>query len=138
VRTVVDASVALKWYFDESGGSAADRLLEAYASGARDLVAPDLVVAEFANAIWKKVRRGECSPDAAGAILDLWEDDLPEIVPSAPLARRALDLAVALAHPVYDCLYLAAAIEYEAGFATADRVLARTARSVLASVELIE
>jgi predicted nucleic acid-binding protein len=27
VRTVVDASVALKWYFDEPGASAADRLL---------------------------------------------------------------------------------------------------------------
>ena len=35
---------------------------------------------------------------------------------------------------VYDCLYLAAAIEYEAAFVTADRRLARTVGTVLADV----
>jgi predicted nucleic acid-binding protein len=134
---VVDASVALKWYFDEAGSQQAEQLLDEHAAGQRDLIAPELVVAEFANGIWKKVRRGECSPEIADAILDLWADDLPALLPSVSLAGRALDLAVTLDHPVYDCLYLAAAIAHEAGFATADRALARAARSVLARVELV-
>lgn len=137
MRTVVDASVALKWYFDEPGSAAAEALLEEHAGGRRDLMAPDLVVAELANGIWKKVRRGECSPEIAASILDLWEDDVPELLPSAGLAERALELALALGHPVYDCLYLAAAIAHEASFATSDRALARVARTLLARVELI-
>jgi predicted nucleic acid-binding protein len=135
---VVDASVALKWYFDEDGSAAADRLLAQQAQGACDLLAPDLVVSEFANALWKKIRRGECDRPTAEGILQLWETDRPELVASSLLAGRALALAVELEHSVYDCLYLAAAIDHEAGFATADRRLARAARDLLARVELVE
>jgi predicted nucleic acid-binding protein len=137
LRTIVDTSVAVKWYFEESGHAAADAILEAQIAGERDLLAPDLVVPEFANVLWKKTRRGECSSDDAVAILDLWETDRPELVPSSELAARALALASALDHSVYDCLYLATAIELDAAFATADRQLARAARTVLAEVELI-
>jgi predicted nucleic acid-binding protein len=137
VRVVVDASVALKWYFDEAGSAAADRLLEAGIEGERELLAPDLVAAEFANVLWKKVRRGECEPDEARGILSLWEVDRPLLVPSVDLVPRALELALALEHPVYDCLYLAAAVESAAALATADRQLARVARMLLAEVELV-
>ena len=42
-----------------------------------------------------------------------------------------------LGHPVYDCLYISTAIEFEAALATADARLARAARSVVAEVRLI-
>jgi len=137
VRTVVDASVALQWYFEEPGSPQAEALLEEHAAGRRDLIAPDLLIAEFGNGLWKKVRRGECDRDAADAILELWEVDRPELVPCAPLIERALDLALALDHPVYDCLYVATAVAHEAALATADRQLARAARTVLARIELV-
>jgi predicted nucleic acid-binding protein len=53
------------------------------------------------------------------------------------LSVRAFELATALDQPAYDCLYLALAIELEASLATADRRLARVARSVLERVELV-
>jgi predicted nucleic acid-binding protein len=134
---VTDASVAVKWYFPEPGHEAADRLLAAAISGERDLLAPDLIVAEFTNVLWKKIESSECDREAADAILALWQIDRPELVPSADLAARSLALATVLHHPVYDCLYLAAAIEYQAAFATADRRLARAARTVLSAVEWI-
>jgi predicted nucleic acid-binding protein len=137
LRTVVDASVALKWYFEEPGREAADAILEARIAGERDLLAPDLVVPEFANALWKKTRRGECSARDAAELWELWETDLPELLPSTELAPRALALANALDHSVYDCLYVAAAIEADAAFATADQTLARAARTVIGQVELV-
>jgi predicted nucleic acid-binding protein len=57
--------------------------------------------------------------------------------PSAELAPRALALANALHHSVYDCLYMAAAIEAHAGFASADRTLASAARNVVVEVKLV-
>jgi predicted nucleic acid-binding protein len=127
----------LKWYFDEPGASAADRLLAEFAAGDRELLAPDLIVAEFGNALWKRIRRGECDLAAAGSILALWEGEHPPLVPGSMVAAHALSLAVELDHPVYDCLYLATALAFDAGFATADRALARAARGPLAEVLLI-
>lgn len=138
MRTVVDASVSVKWYFPEPGHLAADALLAEAIDGQRDLLAPDLIVAEFTNTLWKKIRREECSDDDAEQILDLWEVDRPRLVETAPLARRALELAVRLGQPVYDCLYLAAAIDHEAALVTADVRLARAGRAVLADLLLID
>jgi predicted nucleic acid-binding protein len=137
LRTVVDGSVAVKWYFPERGHAEADRILAAAASGERELLAPDLIAPEFTNVLWKKIQLSQCDRETAEAILALWETDRPTLLPSVELAPRGLALAIALQHPVYDCLYLAAAIEYEAALATADRRLAKAARSVLSAVEWI-
>ena len=138
MRIVVDASVAAKWYFAEPGHEAADRVLAARIAGEHELLAPDLIVPEFVNVLWKRVRRQECTRAAAQVVLELWEVDRPSLVASSDLATQAFDLATALDQSVYDCLYLALALEIEAPLATADRQLARAARSVSAQVELIE
>ena len=44
-----------------------------------------------------------------------------EIVASDVLVERALDLAVALKHPIYDCLYLALALVRGARVVSTDR-----------------
>ncbi len=137
MRTVVDASVVAKWYLPEPGCEAADELLAAATAGEHELLAPDLLLPELTNVLWKKVRGGECDADSAAEILELLETDCPLLIPSRTLAPRALELALALGHPVYDCLYLAAAIEADARLATADATLARAARTVLAEVERI-
>jgi predicted nucleic acid-binding protein len=137
MKSVVDASVALKWYFPENGAAEATRLLDQAIEGATDLLAPDLIWPEFANALWRKIRQSECTAEQALAILELFEQDAPALVASGPLAARAVELAHRLGETVYDCLYLAAAIEEGASLATADARLARCARSVVADVELI-
>jgi predicted nucleic acid-binding protein len=137
MRTVVDGSVAAKWYFAEPGSEAADSILAAGITGERELFAPDLIVPEFVNVLWKRVRRRECSRAAAAEILALWDVDRPQLVASSDLAARALGLAHELDLPVYDCLYLGLAIELDASLATADRPLARAAHSHVDRVELI-
>jgi predicted nucleic acid-binding protein len=138
VRTVIDASVAAKWYFAEQGHEAADRILAARVARERELLAPDLIVPEFANVLWKHVRRQECSRDAAEAILAFWEVDRPSLVASSLFSNQAFQLATVLDQSVYDCFYLALALAIEAPLVTADRRLARAGRSISAQVELIE
>ena len=134
MRTVVDASVVAKWYFPESGQPSAEALLQESIAMRQELIAPDLLESEFANILWKKVRREECSDRTAFEILTLWETDRPSLVSSRLLVGRALDLALRFDHPVYDCLYVATAIEYESPLATADRRLQRLARSLVTEV----
>ncbi len=137
MRIVVDGSVAAKWYFAEPGHEAADRVLAARIAGEHELLAPDLIVPEFVNVLWKRVRRRECSHDTAQEILALWDVDRPSLVPSSHLAAHAFQLATTLDQSVYDCLYLALALAIEAPLMTADQQLARAARSAAAQVELI-
>jgi predicted nucleic acid-binding protein len=136
-RDVIDASVAAKWYFPEPGSRAATSVLDAAISGSRELVSPDLLTAEFTNVLRKKVRLNECRPDEARTILDLFATDRPRLVESEGLLTRALELALRLDHSVYDCLYVAAAVEHDARLVTADRRLARSSAALLAEVHLI-
>ena len=50
---VIDASVAIKWVIEEPGTR------EALSLRRHRLFAPDLLVAECANILWKKTRRNE-------------------------------------------------------------------------------
>jgi predicted nucleic acid-binding protein len=119
VTLVIDASVALKWFIEEEGTVQASALL----TGPDMLIAPDLIVAEVANAGWKAVRAGSMlaeQHDHATARLPLAFDSL---IPLDSLAPRAVAISRALNHPVYDCFYLALAEERAAKLVTADRRL---------------
>ena len=101
---VVDASVAIKWLVDEAGSDAAASLKGA------DLAAPALIRIEVANVLRTLSARKSI---AAGVAIDLFAlfQTAPVVVVEHDdaLERRALELAIALGHPVYDCLYLALA-----------------------------
>lgn len=62
---VVDASVAFKWFVAETGSAEARALLGMGAP----LEAPELLLAEVANAVWKMERRGCVMTRQATAIL---------------------------------------------------------------------
>lgn len=113
---IVDASVAVKWVVPEVLSVQADRLL---ATG-DDLLAPDLLLVEAANALWSKVTRGELSGVKARRALGLLRESGLDLRPTGPLLDRALALAQRLRHPVYDCVYLALAERERARFVTAD------------------
>ena len=119
-RLVIDASVAVKWVVEESGTAEALILLERGA-----LSAPDLLMAECANILWKKIKRGELAEQEARLAGELIQRADLDIQPTRPLMPRALDLAISLDHPAYDCIYLALAIENAWRFITADERLVR-------------
>jgi predicted nucleic acid-binding protein len=115
---VVDASVAVKWLVTEAYSDAAAALLE----GRNTLLAPELLYAEAANALWALARRGDIGDaDVRDALAVL--ADVPIRVP-APMRRlmpAVARLARDLKHPVYDCFYLALGIQEEYPVLTADR-----------------
>ena len=117
----VDASVVAKWFVKEQGFEEARGLL----AHRIHLHAPDILLAEFANTIWKKVHRREVA-DPRPYFDELV--NLPEIVTlhrGDALIDRAAEIAVEIDHPVYDCLYLACAEVTASALITADRRFAK-------------
>lgn len=103
MTVVVDASVAVRWIFELPGSDLAERFFQAK----EPLIAPDLVIAEIANAAWKLVRFERFDAGLARRGLDDAARLISEIVPCATLKDRAFAIALDLRHPVYDCFYLA-------------------------------
>lgn len=115
---IVDASVAMKWLVVENDSEAANELIRT-----GDLVAPDLVFAEVANGLWKKWRRGELLrlPTSLATLATVFD----AVEPAAALLPRAAALAIELAHPAYDCFYLALAEARDDVVVTADHRFVR-------------
>jgi predicted nucleic acid-binding protein len=113
---LIDASVVIKWLVSEVGSDSAMKL------HGTDLAAPDFMLIELANILWKKARKGEISP--AQTALGLTEvETMVETMPTLGLEARALEIALMLGHPVYDCVYLAMAETLETKMTTADQRL---------------
>ncbi len=117
---VVDASVVIKWFIPEIHSDAARRLLEQD----HQYLAPDLLFAEAANAIWKKVRTDQLSLVQGERLIADLGTIAVETVPCRPLAHDAYSLATAMGRTVYDSLYLALAVRLETQMITADERLA--------------
>jgi predicted nucleic acid-binding protein len=117
---VIDASVAVKWVVDETGTPEALIL--------RDrgrLIAPELLVPECANILWKKVLRKELSKAEALLAARLLQGSEIELMSTRSLLESATRIAIDLDHPAYDCLYLALAVENDCHFVTADDAFIR-------------
>jgi predicted nucleic acid-binding protein len=129
VTWVVDASIALKWVIPEILSDRADRVRDTE----DDVLAPDLLLVEVANALWKKSAAREISSREADEAFDLLRESSIALQATGPLLPRAMEVARRLAHPVYDCVYLALAEREHAVLVTADqRLLRRLSASKLA------
>lgn len=114
---IVDASVAVKWVIEEEDSALAQRLSQI------PLEAPDLLLVECANILWKKVRLGDLAAAEAEERLDLLLRAPVRLAASRDLLKPALALSLELHHPVYDCLYLALAQRRGVPLVTADERL---------------
>lgn len=122
-RFVVDASIAVKWVVTEEGTPEAVSLL-----GIPGLAAPDLLIPECSNILWKKVRRSELTPDEAMMAARILQHADVEIYPMRQLLETATRLALDLDHAAYDCIYLALAVSNGWRFVTADDKFLRKVR----------
>jgi predicted nucleic acid-binding protein len=132
---VLDASVAVKWALPSSIPSSMPssnetltaeslELLKRYVEGSLHFLVPDIFWAEVGNVFWKGVRqqRWQLSfAEAATSHLRNWDF---HTVSSQALLPEALKIAFAYDRSVYDCLYVALAIQFNTEMITADEQLA--------------
>jgi len=99
---------------------------------AADLVlAPELMLTEVANALWRLQRAGQLEAYGLQQRLSRAADLFDNIEPDRTLLAGALALATHLNHPVYDCLYLVLARREVATLLSADCRLLELAKKVL-------
>ena len=113
---VVDASVAVQWIANERESGSAEAVLH------RDgLMAPELLLIEVANALRRKIAVGDVEVEQAqdGLVLLARTVDFKPMEPK--WLRRALEISIAMSHPIYDCIYLALAEREGASLVTRDR-----------------
>ena len=121
--SVIDASVAIKWYTPEEDRAPAMKLLARAKSGEMAFHIPDLMYCEVGNILWKKVRFGELRDSEAGEIAAALLAVPKTVHPSALLFPAALKAACLLGRPIYDCIYLALAEFLGSTLITADKRL---------------
>lgn len=116
---VVDASIAAKWFLNESHAGEACLVLH---SG-HELHAPDFLLLEMDSLLAKHVRRGNIvSKDAADIRNALRRFDI-SYHSFPPLLDDTYELADAIRQSPYDCLYVVLAILIRGRMVTADRKL---------------
>jgi predicted nucleic acid-binding protein len=120
--------------------SAAVRLILAYPAaadlaervgGAALVLAPELMLTELANTLWKLRRADRLNDLDPQELLAEARELVDRLEPDRHLQAEALALACHLNHPVYDCLYLALARREAASLISSDRRLNALAERVL-------
>ena len=113
---VVDASIVSKWFLHEGGSDAARELLK------RNWIlhAPDLLVAELGNLLWKRLERKELNLEGAELIMARLAAVPVVLAPVEQLTSMALRIAHLHRRSFYDCTYLALALREKCRMVTAD------------------
>jgi len=120
---VVDASVVAKWLLAEPDAERALALRERAEFEGVALLAPDILAAEVASVVWKRVIRGQLEPAEGERLFGTFTLMSPLLVRLDGLAHQALRLSVQFRRSVYDCLYLALAFKQSCDLVTADERL---------------
>ncbi len=136
---VIDASLAVKWFLEETDSDLAGELLEEFVG---QIGVPELFGIEVTATL---VREGNMDKPnagmmrrAVGELVNFCSDGSLEIVRQGPeKLARAADLALDLGHPLKDCIYLALAMELGCDLVTCDARFAAKAKGVWAGVRVL-
>ena len=116
---VIDTSVTVAWYMEESFSPAARAWQDRLLGGRVRFLVPSLHYWEFANVLRSRVARGELGQDLAAEILDLHLDAPLEVV--EPERRVVFSTALEYGATVYDAVFNALALANQAPLITAER-----------------
>lgn len=113
---IVDASAALKWFFEEENTEEAVRLLDDRFT----LHAPDFMMLEADSAVGKRVRRGQIGTRDGVDVRAAMRRMPIRLHGFESLTDPAFEIAVAFGCSVYDGLYVALAELLDSRVVTAD------------------
>jgi predicted nucleic acid-binding protein len=129
---IIDANVATYWCVQTPLTAAATAILSR-----SDLRAPALIRIETTHALLKYLRVGLITHDQFRGGIQGIKDAIFEFADDGHLLGVGTDIAISNDHPVYDCLYLALALERREPLATADRRIAALAQKLNIETQLI-
>jgi len=128
IECVLDASIITRWFLGEEQDvqvRGARALRSEAKVGALQFHAPELMIVEVANALWKQVRFAGLTPDdAQRSIRDLLSIDMV-LHRHAESIAGALTYAIAYGISAYDASYVFLAKQVELPLWTLDQKLAR-------------
>jgi predicted nucleic acid-binding protein len=133
-KLVVDSSIVIKWFTPEPNSSRARLILAQYQTGLLTLIAPDVILYEIANIVWRKHMTQRLAAADGQAILDLVRTLGLRLSPAADLMDSAYALSVRLRCSVYDMLYLALALRERCTYITADEDLVNSVNPAFPNV----
>jgi predicted nucleic acid-binding protein len=126
---VLDASVVLKWIFDdEDGGDCAVRLRDEHIAGKEIIAVPDLLFYEIGNVLATKNRLSEAAVAEAFALL--WDFSLERFDLGLDEFQGSLTLCRKYNITLYDAAYVELSRKLKCSFVTADRKLYEKVRSI--------
>lgn len=125
MKSILDASVAVKWFLTEAESDRAYRLLERQYDGSLEFMSPDVFPIEVAHAITRSERRGLLAASEGRKALQVLLASLPRLHGSVSLLGRAYELSSRARIGIYDCLYVALAEREGCLLVTADDRLLR-------------
>jgi predicted nucleic acid-binding protein len=128
-KLVLDTSVVLKWYLQhETYAEQALLLRQAYLDGRSNMIAPDLLLVEFANILrYQLEMTTDEIKDTVQGLLDMgfeWVKLEKSIIDGAVEIAREFNLTI------YDALFVSLAKNCQARFITADEKAARNVQSL--------
>jgi predicted nucleic acid-binding protein len=123
---VIDCSIAAKWVLPEPDRAPARLLYERYVSGEIDLIAPDLLLIEFASLAAKLHRRKKLSTEQAHEAFERLGRLAPRLFETRSLLSRAFALSLRHQLSLWDSVYVALATEHSCPLLTADRRMLRS------------
>jgi predicted nucleic acid-binding protein len=123
---VLDCSIAAKWLLPEPDRAPALRLLEQYGARQISLIAPDLLLAEFAGLLTKRYRRKQMTGEQAREAYNLMVRCSPRLFDLRPRLSLAMEVSLRYQLSLWDSAYVALASEFDCPCLTADRRLFRS------------
>ena len=128
---VIDASAVIRLFIpDGRVPDGLENFLRKAEQGAGVALAPELIVAEAANVLLKKHRRGELTELEIREILSVLMNLPIRLISHKPIIDSALDIAMQFQLTVYDSIYLAIARTQNACIFSADDQINNAARSL--------
>jgi predicted nucleic acid-binding protein len=129
MKYVLDVSVAVRWVIPNQLTPKALRLRGDYENKIHELVAPDIFIAEAANALTKAERQKLIAVGQSTPLHTKITTSLPDLHSHFPLVARALAISSQTRSSFYDCLYVALAERERCELVTADEKLVRNLKA---------
>jgi predicted nucleic acid-binding protein len=115
--------VAVKWVIPEPDAALAQQVADDTGLAGGRLVVLDLGLTEVAQALWKLFHRGLLPAHEVPGLFGQVVGRPVHVVPAQPLIPKAIELATRYDRSVYDCLFVALAIDLSIAGVTSDEPL---------------